>query len=291
MKNSFKLKALCAALAVSAATVASATQVFMDVGVDFTNPDTGKVCPTCTGVFDQMTYKYDSKTIIEDTDNSGTISAGDKVTTAIGLSIPSVNFSSSYVTGFNPGPGFATPYMKNGYDFPNWVISFQAQELKGVVSSMNGMVPLLTYGGGIIELMVYVAGMTGGNFVNFMDLALAAGSATGVSTALFGIPDFTNVGSQYNNLIHAANGVNCAGSTGFASLAACTTPISLSFIASQDTVVNESQIVANPGGGWTIQSNHNGSLTFNVPEPSALLLMGGALLGLGWSNRRRAKQD
>jgi hypothetical protein len=77
---------------------------------------------------------------------------------------------------------------------------------------------------------------------------------------------------------------------------ACNPPPVITFEASQDTNVLISQFSSAGVDGqgrarFSVSTNHDGSIVFNVPEPTTLFLMGGALLGLGLSSRRRAKQD
>jgi len=293
MKNTFKLKALCAALAVSAATVASASQIYLDVGTNYTGLNqTGKVNSTSTGVKNEILYTYQSTTFITDVDGNG-IDAGDLVSTSIGLFGTNL-LDDNYATGFTPGQGFGSA-SNNGYGSPNWMISFKGENLAGIVSGVNGVgpsaIPLLSYAaGGLIQMLLTFDGST---FNNFMNLLIGGGGATGVGTVLFGAPDFTGVDGGYNNLIHAANGVNCGGQTGFQALVTCNpSPVKVGWVASQDTNVTISQfgvasVDKNGIVTYVVSTNHDGSLRFDIPEPSMLLLMGGALLGLGLSSRRR----
>lgn len=295
MKNSFKLKALCAALAVSAASVASASQIYLDFGPggDFTNPDIGKYCPTCTGLKNEIGYVYQSTTTITDLDGNG-IDAGDSIKTSVGLFGLNL-LGDNKVDGFQPGQNPpANTNSDNGLNTSFWM-SFRGVDLEGTVGGMNTQgtsstlddIPLLQYNaGGLIEMLLTFDGV---NFINFMNLLVGGGGATGVSTVLFGQPDFTGVDAQYNNLIHAANGVNCGGATGLQTLASCGATIN--WVASQDTNVTLSQFSYDGQRTYIVTTNHDGSLRFDIPEPSMLLLMGGALLGLGLSSRRRAKQD
>lgn len=295
MKNTFKLKALCAALAVSAATAASASQIYLDIGTNYTGLNqTGKVNSTSTGNKNEILYTYQSTTYITDVDGNG-IDAGDLVSTSIGL-FGTNNILNNYATGFTPGQALGTA-SNNGYG-NDWLMSFKGENLAGVVSSVNGVgpdaIPLLSYAaGGLIKMLLTTDGST---FNNFMNLLLGGGGATGVGTVLFGIPNFTGVDAGFNNLIHAANGINCGGQTGLQSLVACNpSPIKVGWVASQDTNVTISQfgvssVDQNGIVTYVVSTNHDGSLRFDIPEPSMLLLMGGALLGLGLSSRRRAKQ-
>lgn len=288
MKNSMKLKTLVAALAVGVALAASASPIYLDIGWNYA-PGADKVNDTSTSVKQELTYKYQSTTVITDLDGNG-IDAGDTVSTSIGL-FGSNQLGFNSVTSLNPSQNFGV-YADNGYGGNNWLLSFKGENLLGQVSEVTGAnVPLLSYGaGGLIQMLLTFNGTT---FNNFMNLLVSGGGANGVATVLFGTPNFAGVDAGYNNLIHAANGINCAGATGFQSLMNCSPAPVITFAASQETnvLVSDFDVIGLDKDGHTmysISTNHDGSLAFNVPEPSMLLLMGGALLGLGLTSRRRS---
>ncbi|MGS0754473.1 PEP-CTERM sorting domain-containing protein [Roseateles sp. GG27B] len=64
--------------------------------------------------------------------------------------------------------------------------------------------------------------------------------------------------------------------------------VAISFAGTQDANVAVSQF-AQAGSTFTAQTNHNGSATFNIPEPTSLALVGLALFGLGVARRRNSK--
>lgn len=282
MKLKHVLKATCAAVALATAGAAFGSPIYLDVGTNFA-PGSDKVTPTSTSVKNEVLYAYQSTTVVTDTNGNGIIDAGDAITTSIGL-FGTNTLSSNMATGFNPNQAFGTN-ANNGYG-TNWLLSFRSTDLTGVIAGVTaGGVPLLAYSGGTVEMLLTFDGIS---FNNFMNLDVTGGGADGVATVLFGGIDFTGTDAGFNNLFHAANGVNCAGNTGFYDLATCSPfPATLSFAASQDTNVLISSFTNNGDGTFTVSTNHDGSVAFNVPEPSALLLAGSALLGLGFSGRRR----
>lgn len=63
--------------------------------------------------------------------------------------------------------------------------------------------------------------------------------------------------------------------------------LDISFLADFNTDLNEIQVVPKGDGTAVLAGNHDGSAVFNVPEPSTLALIGGTMLLLGASARRR----
>lgn len=292
MKLHTKLNGICAAIALTAASAASATPFYLDAGVDYHPAGGDKVCPTCTSVKDEFQYKYRSSTVITDADFNG-IDAGDLVKTDIGLGVGG-GLAFNRITDFSPSQVFGAN-SNNGYGV-DYVISFNATGLSGFVSSVVAGVPLLSYGPGLLELFVTTDGVT---FSNFMDLKISGGGANGVGTVLFGKVDFTSVDPSFNNLFHTAGTTTCGGLTGYKDIwdtcgPLSLTPLAITFEASQDTNVLASSFSFAGFDGLgrpmlAVTSDHDGSGTFNIPEPSALLLMGAAMLGFG-ASKRRAKQ-
>lgn len=289
MKLHTKLNGICAAIALTAASAASATPFYLDIGADFeanATRELTKVCPTCTSKKNEFQYAYDSNTKLFDTDASGTISLGDLVTTNIGLSVG--GWDTNFITNLLPGGSQSNNGLGSDYQ-----ISMNVVGLGGMVTTLSGAgVPGLSYGPGLLKL--FLSFDDGATSTNFMNLKIAGGAPTGISTVLFGKVDFTGVDpSFYNNLFHSFGPSGCGGLTGFFDIwTACgptaTDELAINFNASQDTNVLLSDFQPRPYG-FEITSNHDGSGNFNIPEPSALLLMGAAMLGFG-ASKRRAKQ-
>lgn len=288
MKTKFALKAGFAALALAGMASANAGLFYLDIGTNY-GPAGGQATPTSTSVKNSIQYKYDSNTFIADTDSSGTISVGDLLTTTAGLAVNGVTMAN--LNAGNNGIGNFLPQQvgpnqsNNGYG-TNWYIGFSATGLQGMVTGVNGGVPMFAYAPtGQIQLYVTTDFTT---MTNFMNIDITGGGATGVSTILNGKVDFTGVtaSNALKNIFHSDT-TTCGGLSGFFDIwTNCGNDMSISFASTQDTNVMASQFNAVPGG-FGISSNHNGSATFDIPEPGSLALLGLALAGLGMTQRRR----
>ncbi len=285
-------KSLLAAALLTVGGSASAAPFYLDIGTNFDAPATApamdKVCDTCTSMKDEFLFTYDSTTTINDTNGSLSIDAGDLLTTDGGLSVGGLG--TNQITGFLPNETFGND-SNNGYGGSNWLISFSISGLAGVVNGVSGTgVPLFSYGPGLLELFVTNDGVT---FNNFMDIAVTGGGATGVSTILTGKADFTNVDAGFNDLFHSGE-YSCLGSDSFIDIwtncgEGAGEMLAINFFASFDTNIFVSDFAFDGIDTFTLTSNHDGSGTFSVPEPSTLALLGGSMLLLGGMKRRSKK--
>ncbi len=282
-----------AVLAISGSSYAA--PFYLDVGTNYDGisaPAGDKVCDTCTSVKDELLFTYQSSTTIIDANDDDVIGAGDTIITDGGLAVGGI--ANNLVTGFTPNQ---TAFGESNNGLNNlgagYSISFSITGLAGVVTGVSGSgVPLFTYGPGLIEMFVT---FDGGPLVNFMDIAVAGGGATGVSTILEGTVDFTNTDGLYNDLFHSAH-TSCNGDDSFFAIwtncgEGAGEALAIDFFASFDTNIFVSDFTPddpNSPNVFTLTSNHDGSATFAVPEPSTVLLLGGAAM-LGGLARRKKK--
>lgn len=286
-------KTLLAAALLAVGGSATAAPFYMDIGSNFDGqiaPAGDKVCDTCTSIKDELLFTYESSTTIVD-NGDGVIGAGDTIITDGGLAVGGL--STNQITGFSPNEVGGNDSNNNyGSAFVNdWIMSFSVTGLTGVVTGVNAGVPQFAYGPGLLEL--FVSFDDGGSYNNFMDINVTGGGATGVSTILTGTADFTNVDAGFNDLFHSAT-YDCLGDDSFFGIwSTCGEGagemLTINFFASFDTNIFVSDFTDNGDGTFSLTSDHDGSATFAVPEPSTLALLGGSMLLLGGMARRNKK--
>ncbi|MBB1075240.1 PEP-CTERM sorting domain-containing protein [Rhodoferax sp. 4810] len=294
MTIKFALKAGCAAMALAGMASANAGQVYLDIGIDYDpSSTTGQVTTTSTSLKSQLNFQYDSKTVVQDTNSDGVISAGDALVTTGGRALLGDGslglLTNNSVTSLIPQESFGTN-SDNGYGSPNYVLSFSVTNLAGTISGVTpANVPLFSYQPGVLEMFITEDGV---NFDNFMDINLFGGGATGVSTVLFGAVDFTNTTGNYRDFFNYGGGA-CGGLTSFYDIwntcgAGALGPMNIDFLASQEVGIPTTEFTYDPTAKtFTLASNHTGNVKFDIPEPGTLALLGLALAGLGMTQRRR----
>ncbi len=283
--------------------VAVATPFYVDMGVNY-NGDTAltsdKVTDTSTSLKNEMTYLYQSQSIVTDTNMDGVVSAGDTITTQGGYNISTPAFGGigeNVVTGFNPSESFGTN-NDNGYGGSNWLLTFSFTGLTGVITDYTpGSVLEISYGPtGVFDLYVTEDGTT---FQNFMDLDVTGAQTVSGGTLLTGKVDFTNVdmgttsgGTDIKTIMRSAS-QSCAGDNSFYALTQCVPdPLEVSILADFNTnaagvVITDLGVNGANQKVFSLTGNHDGSIVFNVPEPTTVALLGMGLLGFGLTKRNK----
>jgi len=289
-----------------AAFSASASQIYIDTsgtGLGVAGTYDPAVCATCTGLKDQANVAYQSETII--TLGAGlTLDVGDAITTTGGLNVGGIfdvgNYGNNKIDGFNPGSfsgGFNADETVIGLGSGFWGLSFD-MFLNGTVAATDGFsVSEVSYTSGLIQVYAIVDDTDGGadgntnvDAIPIFDMNVLGSRFDNASNfEVFGLVSFSGNEDPLFNDFFNIDGKACPGSSGsFYDLATCVPPMEISWVIDQNldnVTVDFTNLSVN--GTAAIRGDHNGSVSFNVPEPGSLLLLGAGLLGLAGSMRRK----
>jgi hypothetical protein len=268
-------KVLIAAIAAISFT-ATADPIYIDIGIDFGGNTNTAAGSTTTGWLNQLATQYDSTSILTDNDNNGFLSAGDTILSKGGIF--NDNFSSltdlsnNLISSFEPQETLFGGPSDNDF-ITDWGLTFGFTNLMGFWTG-TGMV----YTSGTISMYYYDGSETGVNdLTRLFDLNVVNGGDTGNSTVLAGY--LSNFSTGTVNGVAASDVFN-NGSGSF------TNSDTVYFGVSQDT---QSITGVNfVDGKAAIGGTHNGSISFSVPEPTSLAILGLGLLGFAGARRRKS---
>jgi hypothetical protein len=294
MKRS--LKKWAGQTAVSALAVlsfaAQAEPFYLDVGADFSSFGTKAAGPNTTGAFNEMNIRYNSTTLITDTNGDGVLSMGDGVVGSGGLlkfggpAGLTNDASVNRVTNFTPSASIFNPTGPALNGFPNsWTLSFGWNDLVGTVNSSGG----IDYTDGMIRVYLVapsIFGNANANEILQLDVDKGGNNSIGQSLDLFGTVSVDAGPGQ--NVMHWASDLTSWFDT----------VVAINFESNQNTepfyvngllttVVDPNTFFNGNETGY-LEASHDGSISFNrIPEPGSMALLGSALIGLASLRRRR----
>ncbi|MDO6694011.1 PEP-CTERM sorting domain-containing protein [Aliiglaciecola sp. 3_MG-2023] len=260
----------------TSSTVAFADQFYIDAGIDFGGNANTAAGATTTGWVDEALFKYESVTLVTDSDGNGPDN-GDAISTMGGfVDGDLLSVQTNLFSDLSPSPVFGGP-SDNDIGSP-WGVTFQFS-----LSGSLGPALATDYTSGDVTFFYYDSGM--GATTDFIelfsvDLLTVTQSLGGPSLKTL----VSSVGAGSVNGVAAGDVFNFADGS-MTDLLGNMVDI-FEFI---DFNTNPADVttVNNGDGTYTLTGNHDGSLSFQIPEPSSLAVLSLGLLGLAGAARRR----
>ncbi|MDF2177320.1 PEP-CTERM sorting domain-containing protein [Aliiglaciecola sp. CAU 1673] len=267
------------AILLAGSQAATADQFYIDVGMDFGDNGFAQAAGnTTTGWLDELLYEYSSVTTVFDADMNGP-DAGDSIVSVGGFINGNVaSVGTNKVTGFSGQQNILDPNSPSENGYGAWGITFQF-ELFGTLG--DGLTT--NYNSGTVSFYYFDA--TTPTTAQFIELFTINVQNTVNS---FGGPSIRGEVASYGaGNVHgvAAGDVFNFSDGGFSYYVDKMTQI----VSNIDFNTNPRQVTVtnNFDGTFTLTGEHDGSISFAVPEPSSLAIVGLGLLGLAGAARRR----
>lgn len=275
--NMKKLITAAIIAAFSFSGTAAATDIFIDVGVDY-DPNGAPTAAggTTTGWKEELTLKYQSASTVQDVNMDGMINAGDTIISRGGL-VDANTLGNNHVTGLIESEVLGVGPSNNGYGpTGDWLLSFRFADLAGTHNGDD-----FIYNSGTIEWLLFDT--THGGEVHLFDLEVTGGAVDVSGLLISG-----DIGNFDPDGVGTVNGV-AVGNIFNTALGGFDNGLNVRFVIDQnanqtvatyDAVLKEFDL-ANTG--------HDGSVRFDVPEPASIAMLGLGLLGFAGASRRKSK--
>lgn len=286
-KGDIRMKKLITATLVSLAFAgtAIADQIYIDNGFDYGGNNINTAAgDTTTGWKNSLTFKYNSNSVVTDEDFNG-LDIGDTIISAGGL-IGSETINNNLITGLIAAESFGTGPSDNEYGSSNWVLSFRFDDFMGTFDGTD-----FIYTSGTIDMFLF-DGQNGGlsNEIQLFSMDLVKHVATSGNHVYNG--KMSNFGSDVVNGVSAGDIFNIAYGSSSISFEdyAMLAGENVRFRLDQNTdKVDENSLeqIGNTNR-FELSGQHDGSIEFQVPEPTSLAILGLGLLGFAGSRRRKS---
>lgn len=295
----FKALALVGALL---ATPVVAQPIYIDIGADYGGNANTAAGTTTTGWLDELQFNYNSWSQVFDSNNNFTIDAGDVITSSGGLLGSGFNnfiaqYGNNSISSFLPQEFGAFGPSNNGYK-SGWELSFGFNNLTGVIDGFGGV----NWVSGTISFYATtnVGACAGANNINcftrLFDMNVTNGGNIPSATILNGYLSNFNTTDSINGVVAGDIfnteflGSNMSFRDIHDMLALDGKQQNFHFLVDQNVAALPA-VTGYDAGTKTFtlaKALHDGSLAFDVPEPTSIAILGLGLLGLGLSRRKQA---